>query len=224
MSKQEDEELKRLMAEATANPTIENYLALRTRFPNCDVPTDRFCTIESLISIERELRDFDIDPLTVASVLDADELAIDALSLQLLEHLLRRQQIEDGGATHTQSRRVAISDAFVDYLIVMMLGVCDAQRLAPPSSLVFLTRERLGGPNPVRYVKQGIADKKNQVIFTAAQFIARNEKISTRELARIVDVEPSTISRWFSPQELAIKAECFRDLFDNSKEPKKTNR
>jgi hypothetical protein len=100
-----------------ASPTIENYVRLRRQYPDAEIEIATTGGIKFLFSQEKELLSYGINARTVTGVLDADPDAHAELSLKLLELLIKRQKIEKSGATHIVSRKKAISDTFVNYLI-----------------------------------------------------------------------------------------------------------
>src|SRR5262245_13852451 len=127
-----------------SNPTIENYVTLRRKFPEE--------TIEIAVTggldwvYEHALKQFGISAELVVSVLDADQDAISELSLQLLERIIERRRVESSGKTHVVSRKLAIGDQLVNFLINMMLDSLDwNDHLCIPRDLIVLIRHQTGG-------------------------------------------------------------------------------
>jgi hypothetical protein len=127
-----------------------------------------------------------------------------------MERLIERNDLAKEGHTQVQSRRIAISDSLVDFLIVAMLqAVVEEEH----SALAVLIRERLCGQTPDYYEKYlRLMDQRRAIALAALKFPAG--KISVRKIARLMNVEPSTVSRWFPDGDLQEKVDQFRKSID----------
>jgi hypothetical protein len=186
------EEFQQLSKSYQKEPTLANYVRLRRR-----------CWIDFVdardfdpSSIQAELAQLNIDLSLVNDAIEGYGHQIDELALRLMEGLIEREKIERAGGTHLQSRGIAVSDGLIDYLIVTVLEALQLDDTPTPPSLVVLIRERLGGARPDRYVEYERARRRRDAIALAAIKFPRG-KISVRKMAKLVGVEPSTISRWF---------------------------
>ncbi len=83
-------ELSALIEEFEHNPTLQNYVTFRRRFPSGGVEIHRFAGLDSVFSMLQDIEAVDIDPAVVCGVLDGDDQAIDELSLRLMECLIER--------------------------------------------------------------------------------------------------------------------------------------
>jgi hypothetical protein len=199
-----------------AEPTLENYLLLRRTFPGGNVESLHFLSPDPHSSVEGELRQYGIEPFIFSDALDGNEHQIDELCLKLMERLVERQARERAGETHLQTTGQAIPDSLIDYLVITMLEATENHDLRLEPALVILIRERLGGSNLARH-KQNLIDKnRKQAILLAASQLAQGKEISIRQIASKLDLEASTVSRWFKPGELEQEAIRVRGWF---KEP-----
>jgi hypothetical protein len=78
-------------------PSIENYLRVKQQFPEVEIQVARFGGLDPLFILERKFLEQGIDPALVAGAMDAVEPSIDALSLRLLQLLVQREKLPNGG-------------------------------------------------------------------------------------------------------------------------------
>jgi len=206
-------EFERLKANYDENPTLENYLLIRSTFPGAQPSPARFGGFDPFQSIREELEQHGITPSPFLGALDGVEEDIDAVTLTIIKRLSERRALEKSGQTHIQSLKNGIPDTLINYLIVTLLEACVEHDSLLPASLLILIREQLGGPNPARHKQYLIDEKKKQAAWIAAQLTPGSEKASVREIARILSVEPSTVSRWFADGELMKLANEIRENF-----------
>ena len=133
--------------------------------------------------------------------------------------LLRRRQLESQGETQLQARKEAISDSLIDYLVITTLEAMkwNGEEFVP-GSLVILLRERLLGPNPAYHKAHEKRKNRKDAAFFAAQLLLRGEDCSVRKVAKIMDIDPSTVSRWFPNNSLRTEAERLRKFFSEEEE------
>ncbi len=181
-----------------ADPTIENYVRLRRQFPDAEIEIATTGGIEFLFSQEKELLSYGINPRIVAGVLDADLNAQADLSLKLLELLIERKEKEKSGATHVVSRKQAISDTFVNYLIAESLDALSWNDEPEISrELIVLIKHQLGSISSQYDVEEAKRAKKFKAQLIAAQIAAKGETPTYRKIGRIMGVQASTVMRWF---------------------------
>ena len=178
-------------------PSIENYIVMRRRYPSMGIEAARFAGLDPLLAIKDELQRFGIDPLVIGAALDGDDREIDELCLQLMEALIKRRALEKAGNTHLQRRRQVAPDSLIDYLVITMLEVIERDGCPLPASLIILIRERLGGPYPALYRDYLIKQKRKDAAFLGFHLLHKGEEPSIRRVAQIMGVQPSTVSRWF---------------------------
>jgi hypothetical protein len=203
---------KALMDAYEREPTLENYVRFRRTFGVSGTDVARFTEFDSF-AIEAELRSFRIDPWLVNGALDGDERQMDELTLRLMEALIEREKIERNGGSHLQSRRIAISDSLVDFVIVAMMEAAESHDSPIPSSLIALVRERLCGTAPDRY-KEFLRMQRRRDAIALAAIKFPTGSVSIRRLAALIEVEPSTISRWFRDGDFKRHVDSFRRSID----------
>lgn len=216
------------------DPTVKNYLKLRRENPNEEIEVAVTGGMDWLFTNEQQLLAHEIEPELVASVLDADLNAISMLSLILLEKLVERDELIQSGKSHVISRGEAISDALVNYLSAMMLDALSWNNdLTIPRDLIVLQRRQLlKTDTPALTRHQESEELKKNVALNAALLLEQTGKISMRNLANMLGVNVSTISRMFKGQELENEAKDILEQYrksSNSQTPfadqilKKTN-
>jgi hypothetical protein len=189
-----------LVVEYRSEHSIETYLQIRREFPEVDIQVGQFSGIDPLFALEEEFKRHGIEPQLIASVLDADEGAIDALCLQLLELLVARDKLPKDGPGHIEERRNAISDATVNYLIVTMLEATDwnEREVLVPASLVVLIRHQLCGPNPDLYAAYRSKIARQNAALFIGQRLEPGEKLSINTLAAMTGIPRATAARWLA--------------------------
>jgi hypothetical protein len=216
------EHWKSLVEAYWKEPTIINYVRLSRAYGGSAI-AQTFIDFDAQ-AIEKELRQFGMEPLLVSGALDGNEFEIEELSLRLMERLIERDELAKEGHTQVQSRGFAIGDSLVDFLIVAMLQA--AVEDAHPA-LTVLIKERLCGQKPDYYEKYlRLMDQRKAIALAALKLPAG--KITVRKVARLMNVEPSTVSRWFPDGDLQEKVDQFRKSIDafglreNKAYPRKT--
>jgi hypothetical protein len=193
-------------------PKLSEYINLRRTAGFSVIDSNRFFNLDLMLLLDGELKKYQIDPLVVAKVLDGNDLMVDELCLQVMESIESRRSLEHKGRKHVQARKEGIPDSLVDFLIVFALEACEQNGLVVPPSLVVLVRERLGGSNPARYEGFLASQKRQCAIQLAINDIKNGKKVSTRKVAKIMKVQPSTVKRWFPNSSLEEEAKVFFDL------------
>ena len=181
------------------NPTIENYLKLRKKYPNHDIEVALLGGIETIFAVEEETKKYGIDGDLLAGVMDADIECIDRMSIIILRELAKRKNLERKGEVHLIGRGKVMPAALIDFLIKVALDAISWNgTLEIPRSLIVLIRERLGGKSCKYAEIENIKERKNAAIFIAARhYLRTGEIISYRRLSKIMGIQASTISRWF---------------------------
>jgi hypothetical protein len=205
-------EFTKAVSEYRREQRIEEYLHLRQRFPEVEIQVGRFAGIDPLFALERQFKSEGIDPQLVAAALDADEPAIDRLSLRLIELVVAREKLPKSGPRSIELRRAAISDSTVNYLVGTMLESMDwnDDSIRFPASLVVLIRHQLIGESPDLYKAFLAHEKQSNAAIFAAQLLKPGEKVSVRRLAKLVSVSRSTAARWLSDPTFVKSLEAWR--------------
>ena len=84
----------RLADQFKAEPTLENYLLHRRSLGGSGVDSAHLTTDDPILSIESELRQYDINPAIFSDVLDGNDHKIDELCLRLIEKLVERRALQ----------------------------------------------------------------------------------------------------------------------------------
>lgn len=198
------------------NPTLENYLTLRRADAQGEIEVAVFGGIDDLFALEEELGRYGIGahPL-MTGVLDADQEAISELSLKLMEHIERARHQEQEGGTHLIRRGVAMPEPLINYLICVAL---DAQSwndtMTLNRDLIVLIRERLGGANQQYRQAVKLHEKRKHAAWIGGQLKAQGEVVSIRKIAEILDIAPSTISRWYPDNTFQEEVDQIATYFD----------
>lgn len=196
-----------------ADPSIENYVALRRFAWGYDTEIQRFVEVDPLQALGHDLERAGLDRALVCGALGGDDRDIDELCLQLMERLIERKCMEARGATHLQGRGDGISDALVSHLIVSMMEALQQDSLQPKPSFVILVREQLGGANTEIYKTHTKRLGRNRAVFLGMQIKRRCEQPTIRQIAAMMGVQPSTVSRWFPDGSFLEQVENFEKSF-----------
>lgn len=199
-----------------SDPTIRNYLTLRKERPDEEIEISVLGGIDQLFALEEELRRYDIDPALVAGALDADEGAVSELSLLLMERLIEAEDAMRRGETQLVRRGLAIPDQLVDWLICVMLEALSWNAdLNISRDLIVLIRERLSGTNPHYKRLEEAYSRRHNAAIIGGQLKAKGHDPSIREIAKILNLQPSTISRLFRDGSFEEEVAFWATHFEN---------
>jgi transcriptional regulator with XRE-family HTH domain len=202
---------KQLVVAYHREPTIEHYVRVRREFPEAEIQVSIFGGIDPFEALKKKFQEQGIDPDLILSALDSNEPSIDALSLCLLEKLVAKGKLPKDGPGHIEKRRNAISEATVNYLILIMLEGCDwnEEEVRIPASLIVLIREQLCGINPDLH-KEYLSKAQiwNAAIAVAQRF--PRGKMSVRKLAAALNVSRGKAARWLADNEFIERVEAAR--------------
>ena len=96
---------------------------------------------------QKKLRSHGLDPNLIEGFIIGEIESQPEVSLLLLELLIDRDRIQKSGATHVVSRKKAISDRLVNYLIVSALdGMSWTDQMLISRELIVLIKHQLGSP------------------------------------------------------------------------------
>ena len=172
--------------------SAEEYLKLRSEFPEYDIQVNQFSDNDLLYFIISELESYDMDSLIIIGALRGDIGDMDGLCLILIKKLLDRKKLEKSGKTHIQSLKKGIPDSLLDFIIIMMLESCHRYLDVIPGSLIVLIRERFGGVNVSRIKKKRADDLQ----FSVALTVGLNPEWSDRKIAKLHGIDHSNIPKW----------------------------
>ena len=200
-----------------ANPTLENYLALRRRDPEAEIEVAVVGGFDSMFYMRDEFARFGLDPEWVGGLLDSDPSVISATSLALMESIAEARRLSSEGETHLASRGKTVPDKLIDWIICCTLdGMSWNDELEVSRDLIVLIRERLGGAMP-HYEKVGrIREAKSNAGMIAGQLKAQGISPTLKVVSEIMGVAPSTVMRWFEPGELEREADTWSRHFDEN--------
>lgn len=199
------------------NPTMETYLALRRADPDAEIEISASGGLDILFRLEPELQKHGFDPDDIAAILDADPEAISKVALQCMEKLIAAKELTAKGETHLVGRGMAVPLALIDWIIIVALdGMSWTGQLELPRDLIVLIQNRLGGIQGKYYRNNQLSERKYHALFIAGQMLARGEKTGIRQLARMLGVEASSVSRWFEEGEFERKSQQYASWFDEN--------
>lgn len=199
------------------NPTMETYLALRRAHPDAEIEISATGGLDTLFRIEPELQKHGFDPSDIAAILDADPEAISKVALQCMEKLIAAKELAAKGETHLVGRGMAVPLALVDWIIMVALdGMSWTEQLEIPRDLIVLIQNRLGGIRGKYYRNSELHERKQTALIIAGQMLARGEKTGIRQLARLLGLEASSVSRWFAEGEFERESQRYASWFDEN--------
>jgi hypothetical protein len=213
----EEQDFSEISKTFKRNPTIENYVKLRRESPHEEIEIAVTEGIEWLFANANSLRELGIDPEWVASALDANPRAISKVSLHLLEKIIEREHAKSAGQTHIVSRGKAVSDSMVNYLAAMMLDALSwNNEFEIPRDLIVLLRYQIIGDGETEQSKQVQSHKlEHDIGMIGAQLLEQGLQPSARTIAKILDVNPSTVSRIFPKDKLLVESERWLKAFQS---------
>jgi hypothetical protein len=192
---------------------------LRRTNPEAEIEISVLGGIEPLFYMEPELQRHGIDPQLVVGAMDADSEAISEIALRLMEKIIEARKLAKAGKSHLTRRGLAIPDKLIDWLITCSLDALSwNDDLYIPRDLIVLIRERLGGSNPEYRQASQAHEKKGNAAMVAGQLKARGIKPTYKMLGDAFSVAPSTVKRWFKPDEFERETEFWARSFDKNGE------
>ncbi|MHA6289134.1 hypothetical protein [Maricaulis sp. CAU 1757] len=214
-----DEELIVSLSGPDERDFLSNYLKVREEFPEIDVGPSPIADIDWLFAIERTLEEFEIDPSDMAKALDLEEEAANRVCLRLMELLVERDTKIRSGATHVVARNEGISDGLVHHLAVALIDAFWTAARAPlPRELIVLIRQLLGGARSAEYDRVQKKLSRQRAIEVACEMQRQFGSFSMRGVAQVLDVEPSTVSRWFPDENFGETVNAFLKSTDEIRE------
>lgn len=117
-----------------------------------------------------------------------------------------------------QSRREAISDELVNYLILVMLDIAHSYNEGLPTSLNILIRDQFGGAHSARQRTYEKLSKRKLAAFYGFMLLKAGQQLSIRTVAKKMGEQPSTVLRWFPNNSFHSEVERWRRKFEPSSE------
>ena len=208
-------EFNELWHEYREAPSLENFLEMRAKHPGVEFDVSLHGGIDWLIASKDWLEELGIEPQLMAGALDATPSAVQQVSTRIIQLLIDRQRLLNDGQTHVVSRQKAISDETVNHLIAVLLDAqswSGSMTLTP--ELIVLIRHQLGTDNSPIAEKTEKHQMRKRCVWVAGQLKAMGQPYSMRSVAKILNLAPSTISRWYSDAEFQASAEKYSNFFD----------
>lgn len=182
--------------------SIENYLKFRRSISDVEIDAEYFFDHDQFSYLQRELTRQGVDTECLYGVFDGFEPDIDELCLQLIELLVAKNRLPISGPGYINQRKNAISDSFINYLIVIMV-----ERIAwkgqygrsgvLPQALLVLIRERLCGSNPDAFEEAHKSNKNSDFVISLYQAVDQlREGASVRTLAKAMGTSKSKLDRF----------------------------
>jgi len=125
-----------------------------------------------------------------------------------MENLIKRETLEAAGEVHVQSRDEIMTDSLINYLIAMMLDSMDRyDELHIPRDLIVLLKHKLGADVSAEAKKYEVREKREAAVWMAANIRAQGKPCSMRDVAKEMQISPSTVLRWFPEGEFETEVE-----------------
>ncbi len=192
-----DEQSAELSEQFRRDPTLETYVRLRRTYPKTLFSSVQFGGLNPILAIEPQLASAGIELELMMGVLDADEGAINELSLRLLENLRDRRSRAAGEGADKQSPSKK-GDALIDYLIAVMVeSIAYNAELEIPFDLRMLIKQRVGAAKSDLQKASQTAENKGRAVVIGAQMILRGEKPTLEAVAKFLNVDKKTVSGYF---------------------------
>ena len=199
-----------------ADPSIELYVEMRREYPKMLIEVATSASMDWLLVNGDLLESYGIHPRIVAGCLDANPEDIEELSLLLMENFILRRKFEAEGKTHVQSREEIITDGLANYLISMMLDALDwNDDLDIPRDLIVLIKHQFNADISAEKRKFEVHEKRTHALWNAAHSRASGRSCSMRDVAKFMNVSPSTVARWFPNGEFEEEVEKLKRMFES---------
>lgn len=200
-----------------AAPNLENYVTLRRQHPDVEVVEPLTGDVETISNMHETIQDYGIEPIRIVNCLDGNSEAVSELSLQLLEKIVEAQCLKKSGETQLSGRGLVVPDRVINWLIAYMLeNLCINEPALMPRDLVTLIVEQLGGAKFSFETTARVNHQRSNAKWIGGQLLARGKVVSIRKIAKIMEVEPSTVLRWFPNDSFDDEIEKMSRLFDEN--------
>src|SRR6266478_22784 len=185
--------------------TINTYVRLRRKWPDVEIQVGVFSDVtRSFPELEKQGINPDLATIVMHPDIPGHEKldAIDKLCLRLMECLIVKRKLPNDGPGFIDKRRNAISQALINYLVIIMLEALEwsTRAVRIPSSLIMLIRELLcRGVNPdLRKVSE---TRRTHAAWAAAECLRPNERLTTHKLMAFANVGQDTAARYLADPE-----------------------
>lgn len=205
-------ECKKAVSDYTARPSLRKYLRLRKKFPEMEIEINAVTNLNSVLLLKDDFKKENIEPDLVEQALLGSVDGIEALAMRVLELLVLKSLIPKSGPGHIQLRRRSISEAMINYLIVLMMEAFDWNKSIGrmPRSLVLLVQHHLGGASSDLNATYLARERRSNLIDEVAELLRPGEKLSIRTLARIAGMPRGTAAHWLADNEFKRSIEIAR--------------
>lgn len=208
-------DLAAIQKEYNLDTSIENYVRLRRKHPDVELDISNTGGLDFVFLRDEELKANRIEPRLVVHCLDADPIAHRELSLLLMERMLERKNLEKAGKSHIVSLKKAISDLLVNNLIAVMLDSLDWNgELEICPDLIVLIKYQLGMNESQYQLEQKRKENQNKAIWIVVELLRINQKPTLRKIAKLMNVDATTIMRWLGDGDWLQRANAFRSISD----------
>lgn len=198
------------------NPSLANYLQLRTAHPAEEIEVGLIGGLDPLFAMAQELEQHGFDPGLVAAAMDADHDATSRLSLLIIHKLVEADKLLAAGETQLVRRGLAVPDKLIDWLICAMLDAMSwTGELHLHRDLIVLIRERLGSVSSYYQQVVDTHQRRQEAKWLGAQIKARGVNPSLRLVAETMGVAPSTVMRWFPGNTFQVEVDQLSKIFDS---------
>ena len=174
--------------------TLADYLEIRQKNIRPDFPAYAFNydTFERLMLLDTA-GELGVPAKIFFRASYGDPDAIDLTALTLLHRTEQASRLS--GQSHAVRRKLAASNADINYIAAVMLETCMTQGVIPPHSLTYLISLRLVGNNPRGDEKASIFQLVQRIYYNMGPDWPGERNQSVRAYAKAAGVSPSTIVR-----------------------------
>jgi hypothetical protein len=201
------------------DPTLENYVKCRRLGFEPNYPT--FSGNLAYSEVNEILKPHDninISENDLWNISCANEETIQKLSLKLIEDTYTHKTLKKTGQSSIIRRGKALPNDLVDWLICLMLDSLHFNdKIKISKDLLMLIRSRLIASQS--RIKENINKKRSahDACWHGGHLIATGKTASFRAVAQLMEVQTSTVSRWFNSEiEFQERAEFNSRFFDEN--------
>lgn len=148
---------------------------------------------------DSNLNVFGITEENFIGILDANFEHISHVCLIISENIVLSDKLKKRGESHLVSRQKVLSDETANFLICLIMDCLEWNGVSQyPDDLVMLLKHRLIQGSSRIEARRDIADRRLNAAVWAGRELAMGKTPTFRSVARRMQVEASTVMRWFT--------------------------
>lgn len=181
-------------------PTLENFVKCRKL--GLYVEPSHTGGFNAIGTAADFLAQYGISTHDFTGILDFDEEKISKVCLLILENICLSKSLIKKGETHLSRRGKIIPDEIIDWLTCCMLDSFRSNDIHElPIDLYALIKARFIPGRSNIEEKISISDLKRKAAKIGGSLLASGNSASLRAVAKEMNVQPSTVKRWFPSNE-----------------------